>query len=206
MNVHVDANVRRPIAREIEALAHALHGDPFRVLGPHDTPAGSRRARLPAGRASRVEVLRALGPRARSAGWSAATRAVSGRRVRATRRICCASTGRAACRRPRIPIRSARCSASSTCICSTKGVTSSSPQALGAHVMTIDGVAACALPSGRRTRAASPWSATSTPGTAAAIRCGCAIRAGVWELFVPRVGRARATNTRSSAPAAACCR
>ena len=42
---------------ETEALAHALHGDPFRVLGPHETPGGPVvRAFLPG--AESVEVLR----------------------------------------------------------------------------------------------------------------------------------------------------
>src|SRR3954466_6042297 len=42
---------------ETEALAHALHGDPFRVLGPHETPAGPViRAYLP--NAESAEVLR----------------------------------------------------------------------------------------------------------------------------------------------------
>ena len=42
---------------ETEALAHALHGDPFRVLGPHETPAGRVvRAFLPS--AESAEVLR----------------------------------------------------------------------------------------------------------------------------------------------------
>ena len=37
-------------------------------------------------------------------------------------------------------------------------------------------------------RGAFRWWATSTRGTAGVIRCGCAISAGVWELFVPGVG------------------
>ena len=51
---------------------------------------------------------------------------------------------------------------------------------------------------------ASPWSATSTPGTRGAIRCGCAIRAGVWELFVPRVGAGRALQVRDRRRRTAC--
>ena len=42
---------------EAEAIEHALHGDPFRVLGPQDSPSGRRiRAYLPGAQA--VEVLR----------------------------------------------------------------------------------------------------------------------------------------------------
>ena len=57
MNVHVGANLQLPDRSEIEALAHALHGDPFHVLGPHETASGSVvRAFLPG--AVAVEVLR----------------------------------------------------------------------------------------------------------------------------------------------------
>ena len=47
-----------PVDRaDTDALAHAVHGDPFRVLGPHDTPAGRVvRAFLPT--AESAEVLR----------------------------------------------------------------------------------------------------------------------------------------------------
>jgi 1,4-alpha-glucan branching enzyme len=47
-----------PVDRaDTDALAHAVHGDPFRVLGPHDTPAGQVvRAFLPT--AESAEVLR----------------------------------------------------------------------------------------------------------------------------------------------------
>ena len=57
MNVHVGASLQFPDRREIEALAHALHGDPFHVLGPHETASGSVvRSFLPG--AVAVEVLR----------------------------------------------------------------------------------------------------------------------------------------------------
>ena len=66
---------------------------------------------------------------------------------------------------------------------------------------------ACASRSGRRMRAASRWSAISTAGTGAAIRCGCAMEAGVWELFVPRLtARRRSTSTRLLGPHGSCCR
>ena len=57
MNVRAAAKTP-PIARhEAEALTQALHGDPFRVLGPHETTAGPViRALLPG--AESVEVLR----------------------------------------------------------------------------------------------------------------------------------------------------
>src|ERR1044072_2786573 len=49
MNVRTAPTAPTVPAYETEALAHALHGDPFRVLGPHQTPAGRIvRAFLPA--------------------------------------------------------------------------------------------------------------------------------------------------------------
>src|SRR3979411_2926205 len=57
MTVHTAVPAPRLDAREAEALAQALHGDPFRVLGPHDTPSGRVvRALLPG--ATGVDVLR----------------------------------------------------------------------------------------------------------------------------------------------------
>jgi 1,4-alpha-glucan branching enzyme len=57
MTLHASIAAPRLDAREAEALAQALHGDPFRVLGPHDTPSGRVvRALLPG--ATGVEVLR----------------------------------------------------------------------------------------------------------------------------------------------------
>src|SRR6185436_13692023 len=57
MNVHVGTTAPPPDRREIEALAQALHGDPFRLLGPHETSSGLVvRAFLPG--AVDVEVLR----------------------------------------------------------------------------------------------------------------------------------------------------
>jgi 1,4-alpha-glucan branching enzyme len=40
MNVRATSQAPPLDPRETEALAHALHGDPFRLLGPHDTAAG----------------------------------------------------------------------------------------------------------------------------------------------------------------------
>ena len=47
---------------------------------------------------------------------------------------------------------------------------------------------ACISPSGRRTPSASRWSAISTTGTAAAIRCALRQDTGIWEIFVPDIG------------------
>jgi 1,4-alpha-glucan branching enzyme len=57
MTVHASFSVPHLEAGDAEALAHALHGDPFAVLGPHDTPSGRVvRAFVPG--ANAVEVLR----------------------------------------------------------------------------------------------------------------------------------------------------
>jgi 1,4-alpha-glucan branching enzyme len=57
MNLHAIAKAPALDPREADALAHAAHGDPFRILGPHETPAGRIiRAFLPGAEA--VEVLR----------------------------------------------------------------------------------------------------------------------------------------------------
>jgi 1,4-alpha-glucan branching enzyme len=57
MNVRATSQAPPLDPRETEALAHALHGDPFRLLGPHDTAAGRViRAILPHSRYA--EVLR----------------------------------------------------------------------------------------------------------------------------------------------------
>src|SRR5881394_127165 len=57
MNVRTAPSAPPVAGHETEALAHALHGDPFRVLGPHETAAGTAvRAFLPG--AESAEVLR----------------------------------------------------------------------------------------------------------------------------------------------------
>ena len=57
MNVRTAPSAPPVPGYETDALARALHGDPFRVLGPHETPAGRVvRAFLP--NAEFAEVLR----------------------------------------------------------------------------------------------------------------------------------------------------
>src|ERR1700681_356103 len=57
MNVRATSEAPPLDPREAQALGHALHGDPFRLLGPHDTSAGRIiRAMLP--NARYAEVLR----------------------------------------------------------------------------------------------------------------------------------------------------
>ena len=55
---------------------------------------------------------------------------------------------------------------------------------------------------GRRTRAGSAWSAISTAGTAAAIRCACATTAASGSCSSPASTPASATSSRSRAPTA----
>ncbi len=57
MNVRAKPHAAPIDPHEAQALVHAAHGDPFRLLGPHDTPAGRViRALLPG--AEGAEVLR----------------------------------------------------------------------------------------------------------------------------------------------------
>jgi 1,4-alpha-glucan branching enzyme len=57
MNVRTRGHAPPLDPRETEALAYAVHGDPFRLLGPHETPAGRViRAMLPDAR--HADVLR----------------------------------------------------------------------------------------------------------------------------------------------------
>ncbi len=65
---------------------------------------------------------------------------------------------------------------------------------------------ACISRSGRRTRGASRWSAPSTTGTAAAIRCATASRPASGRCSSRASGRARSTSSRSSGRTASCCR
>ncbi len=81
------------------------------------------------------------------------------------------------------------CWASSTCTCSTRAGTSSWPMRSAPTSPTIDGVRGRALRGlGAQCRARRGGRRFQLLGRAAPSRCGCAIRAGIWELFVPRVG------------------
>ena len=59
---------------------------------------------------------------------------------------------------------------------------------------------ACISPSGRRTRSGYPWSAISTPGTAAAIRCASGSTSGLWEIFAPGIARRGGLQVRNRRP------
>ncbi len=58
---------------------------------------------------------------------------------------------------------------------------------MGAHWIKHEGAQASISPSGRRMPSASPSSAISTTGTAAAMSCAIASGAGIWEIFAPDV-------------------
>ncbi len=99
------------------------------------------------------------------------------------------------------PYRFPPCSARSTSICSPKARIAGSTSGSARIRSTIEASTACASPSGRPMRGASAWSATSTPGTAAAIPCACASRRASGSCSFPACRRRRAsTSTRSSAP------
>ena len=125
---------------EIDALGHALHGDPFRVLGPHDTPDRPQHPRLRSGRNRR------RGPAPRRPGRDRPARRDRARR--AVRGTCLGSRALSAAHHlagrhagDRGPYtRSGRCSATSIFISSTKAATSSWRRRLAPMSMTVDGV------------------------------------------------------------------
>ena len=161
---------------EAEALAHGRHGDPFKVLGPHDTSAGRViRAFLPGAHGGRgAAAQRPLGRSARSSRaqpdglfegavadrapyllrihWPGAVQETEDPYSFGPR----AGRARPASVRRRPPLRAGQ----------------------GARRQRHDRRGRAgrrASRSGRPTPRASRWSATSTPGTRGAIRCGCAI-------------------------------
>ncbi len=157
------------------------------VLGPHDTARAASSARSCPVRC-RSRWWRATAALARPAGAGRAAWAVCRAGRIALNPTCCASPGPARCRKPKIRIRSAHCWARSICICSMKGGISNLPSHLGANVgddRRRD--AACASPSGRRTRARfrvvgdfNTWDPRRNP-------MRLRYPAGVWELFIPRL-------------------
>ena len=139
MNVRTAPSAPPVPGYETEALAHALHGDPFRVLGPHETAAGRVvRAFLPGAESRRGAAALAIARASDGLSMSitACFRASSATR----RRICCASHGRTACRKPRIPTRSAALLGDIDLHLFSEGRHFKLAHALGANVMTIDGV------------------------------------------------------------------
>ena len=193
-----------------DALAHGVHGDPFAVLGPHDTAMGRIvRAFLPGALRSRGAARATDEP---SLGTLAAERRRTGlfvgrvserRALSAAHRLAGRGAGnrrslflRPAARRPRSASVQRR-PAFRTGVASRRAAS-----------MTIDGVQRRALRRlGAECARASPWSAISTPGIA---------RRHPMRLRYPRrrVGtvraaprrRARATNSRSSVRTGGGCR
>ena len=68
---------------------------------------------------------------------------------------------------------------------------------LGAHVIEHDGVSGVHFAVWAPNARASAWSATSTAGTAACIRCARSTESGYWEIFVPDLGAGRSLQVRS---------
>ena len=187
----------RPDAERRQRSSTRAHGDPFAVLGPHEVDGGMRRARVPARRRQRVEVLRRA-----TAGSSAQLQPhPSGRLLRAAR--CRRRTPYRlrihwpdAVRRSRTPIASARCSANSICYLLGEGRHRDIGHALGAQPTTIDGVRGARFavwaPNAQRVsrrRRLQHWDGRRHP-------MRLRHRAGVWELFVPRVGAGHALQVR----------
>ena len=94
---------------------------------------------------------------------------------------------------------SCRRSASSTCTSSARAATRSSRRSSARTARARGRAPAPRSRSGRRTRAPSRWSATSTPGTAGCTRCARSARRASGSCSCPGVGDGRpATSTRSS--------
>ena len=195
MNVRARAVAARSIAATPKRSRTALHGDPFRVLGPARHAGRAGRPRLPAGRRA-VEVLRRS--RRRAARPARAGRAdglfqgVVSERAPYLLRI----TWPGAVQETEDPYSFGPLLGDSTCICSTRAGISSSAKALGANVddhrrrarRALRGLGAECQPrrGGRRFQRLG----RAAPSDAAAPR------AGVWELFVPRVDAGRALQVR----------
>ena len=172
-----------------EALAAGTLGDPFAVLGPHDTAMGRDR-RVPSCLARwRSRSLRATdgAPLGRLAPTHAAG-PVRRRGEQHASRTCCASPGRTLCRKPKIHIPSGLLLGDLDLHLFNEGRHFELASHLGASAVTIDGVSgvrfAVWAPNARAVSVVGDFN-TWDPG---ATRCGCAIRAGVWELFIPRLG------------------
>ena len=109
----------------------------------------------------------------------------------------CASPGREAFRRSRIPTASRRCSANSTSGCSPKaricGLTSGSARICARSTVS----RACPLPCGRPMRSGSASSVISTPGMVAVIRCACVASAVSGRFSFRASGWEPATSTKS---------
>ncbi len=177
-----------------EALAFGTLGDPFAVLGPHDTATGRIiRAFLPG--AQGVEVLARSGDKLLGGSRQPCRTGCSRVASAAANRIGCVSPGRGRCRKPRIHIPSGRCSANSICICSTKAGISNWRRISAPMWQPSMASPACASRSGRQMRAPSPWSVISTPGTRGGIQCGCAFPPACGNCSSRVSVRARGTST-----------
>ena len=193
--------------RELDALVRREHANPHAVLGAHPDDGGVVvRALPPGGREGRPRV--ADGDAASSSKQVAPRRRLRGPRrgrgaaARATELEVDYGDGGSVHDRGPVPVR-----ADDRRARPAPGRRGAPRGALGAPRRARDRARGRARAprsrSGRRPRARSAWSATSTTGTGACTRCARSGSTGIWELFLPGVGdRAPATSTRSSAPTA----
>ena len=141
-----------------------------------------------------------------SAAWKRATAACFRASFPSARRTCCASPGRAACRRPRTPTRSDPLLGEIDLHLFNEGRHFKLAEALGANVTTIDGVRGTRFAVWAPNADASPSSAISTPGTAAPSDAAAPPRPASGSCSCRASAKACATSSRFSARAACCCR
>ena len=170
------------------AIRSACSGRMTRRAGP------VVRAFLPGAEA--VDVLRRSRSCAHGPARRGRQRPVPGDRQRARRPISCASPGRAPCRRPRTPIRFGPVLGDIDLHLFNEGRHFELAQALGANVMTIDGVSgtrfAVWAPNAGRVAVVGDFNAWDARRHPMRLRHG----AGIWELFVPARQRRRALQVR----------
>ena len=185
MNVRTAPSAPPLDRRDTEALAHALHGDPFRLLGSHETEAGPVvRAFLPGARS--VEVLR-RSDRARigrlEAGGDGLFQGVVSERTSYFLRI--AWPG--AVQETEDPYSFGPVLGDIDLHLFNEGRHFELAKALGANVMTIDGVRgtrfAVWAPNAGRVAVVGDFNSWDARRHPMRLRHG----AGIWELFVPRV-------------------
>ena len=191
----------------LDAIAAARKSDPFAVLGPHQTAAGMGHPGVRA-RGDR-------GPRADPRGQAARRSAApQGRLLRGADPVGQGAARLSARSRDRArnldsyldPYAFGPVLGPLDDYLVGEGTHRQLYDRLGAQLIDHEGVDgvhfAVWAPNARACR----WSATSTPGTAAATQMRKRVDSGLWEIFVPDLAEGASTNTRSSARTARCCR
>ena len=193
----------------VRALVEARHDDPFAVLGPHEVPGGvvdpragagcraagggrggDRRGRRRAGAPARG------GPvRGRARGPAGLVRLHAARAQRGRHRGRCTT-----------PTASHRSWARWTTISSARARIGACGSVSARMRSSMPAWRGSISRSGRRTRRASRWSATSTAGTGGATRCGGAAGSASGRSSSPGSARGRSTSTSCAPPTARSCR